>query len=240
MPFLPAPSLLPALGLSPALYLLGYVTGVAAFAWLARRRGLSTTGVWSVAVVGLVGGLVGANIAQFAGSGGTQIGKSVLGGIIGGYLSVHLYKAAIGLRRPLGDLFAFALSAGEAVGRWGCYFGGCCFGHEAGAVAWWTTYQHGANRYPTQAFMSVASALTFALLIVLERRRVLPENGLFFVQGLLACAARFGIEFYRTASPVAVGLTAAQWACLAGMVFFGAMLARMIGKTRKVGTAVPA
>jgi len=56
MPFPSAPPIFPALGLSPAMYLLGYGTGVAAFAWLAKRRGLSTTGVWSVAVVGLVGG----------------------------------------------------------------------------------------------------------------------------------------------------------------------------------------
>jgi len=184
--------------------------------------------------------LVGANVAQFVGSGGREIGKSVLGGIIGGYLSVHGYKAAIGLRRPLGDLFAFALSAGEAVGRWGCYFGGCCFGRDAGVATWWTTYQHGANRYPTQVFLSLASALIFALLLVLERRRVLPENGLFFVQGLLACAARFGIEFYRTASPVMLGLTAAQWACLVGVVFFGAMLARMTNKMRQTLTVVSA
>ncbi len=240
MPFPSAPSLLPALGLSPALYLLGYGTGVAAFAWLARRRGLSTTGIWSVAVVGLVGGLLGANIAQFVGSGGKELGKSVLGGIVGGYLSVHLYKAVIGLRRPLGDLFAFALSAGEAVGRFGCFYGGCCFGRDAGVALWWTVHQHGANRYPTQAFMSLSSAAIFLVLVVLEKRRVLPENGLFFVQGLLACAARFGIEFYRTASPVAIGLTAAQWVCLAGAVFFAAMLMRMTSKMRQTQTAVPA
>jgi prolipoprotein diacylglyceryltransferase len=124
--------MLPPFGASPVFYLLGYCAGVSAFAWLAKRRGISTVGVWSVALVGLFGGLIGANLAQLIASGGKEAGKTVLGGIIGGYLSVHLFKRRIGLVRPLGDLFALALSAGEAVGRWGCFFGGCCYGRETG------------------------------------------------------------------------------------------------------------
>ncbi|MBC8139496.1 MAG: prolipoprotein diacylglyceryl transferase [Fibrella sp.] len=229
MPTLPTlPGFLPNFGASPLFYLLGYCTGVLAFAWLARRRGISTAGVWSVALVGLFGGLIGANLAQLIASGGKEAGKTVLGGIIGGYLSVHLYKKRIGLTRPLGDLFALALSAGEAVGRWGCFFGGCCYGRETNHTAWWSVYQHGAERFPTQIYMSVASAAIFALLVALEKRRTLPENGLFYVQGLLACTARFAIEYYRTADAILFGLTAAQWACLAGILFFGGMLARMI------------
>ena len=232
MPIFPVPTVLPPFSASPVFYALGYATGVAAFAWLAKRRGLSTVGVWSVAGVGLLGGLVGANLAQLFASGGTVAGKTVLGGVAGGYIAVHFYKARIGLKRPLGDLFAFALTAGEAVGRWGCYFGGCCYGRDAGATAWWTMNQHGANRYPTQIALSLASALIFVLLVVLEKRRTLPENGLFFVQGFAACAARFGIEFYRTATPVFLGLTTAQWACVAGAVFFGTMLFRLLRKEK--------
>ncbi len=213
---------------SPLCYALGYAAGVGAFAWLARRRGLSTAGVWSVALVGLFGGLIGANLAQFMAGGGNGAGKTVLGGVIGGYFCVHLYKHRIGITRPLGDLFAFALSAGEAVGRWGCFFGGCCYGREAGRAAWWTIHQHGADRYPTQILLSLTSGLIFALLVALEKRRALPENGLFWVQGLLACSARFVIEYYRTGTPVQMGLTAAQWASLAGTAFFGVMLIRIL------------
>ena len=219
--------LLPPFGASPVCYLLGYAAGIAAFATLARRRGLSTAGVWSVAIVGLFGGLVGANLAQFMASGGKELGKTILGGVVGGYLSIHFYKRRIGLTRPLGDLWAFALSAGEAVGRWGCFFGGCCYGRETGRAAWWAIRQHGAFRYPTQVYLSLASAAIFVLLVLLERRKTLPENGLFVVQGFLACAARFVIEGYRTAPAVWGGLTAAQWACLAGLVFFAAMGARL-------------
>ena len=111
------------LTLSAACYALGYLTGLAAFVWMARRRKLATAGIMAVMGAGLVGGLVGANLAQWAFGG--VLGKTVLGGIAGGYLTVILYKRHLGIQRSTGDLFAVAVSAGEAVGRWGCFYGGC-------------------------------------------------------------------------------------------------------------------
>ena len=213
---------------SALLYVLAYLVGTAAFALMARRRGMATGGVWSLAVVALLGGLVGANLAQLLATGSP--GKSVLGGVAGGYLSVFLYKRAIGLRRPTGDLFAVALMAGESVGRWGCYVGGCCFGRLA---------PDGVSRYPAQLFLSAACAAILAVLVAAERRRVLPENGLFFLQGALYAAARFVIEFYRTADPVALGLTAAQWGCLAALLFFGAGLYRLARRSKTAQPVAP-
>jgi phosphatidylglycerol:prolipoprotein diacylglycerol transferase len=224
------------------LYALGYLTGAAAFAWMARRRGLGTAGVWSVSLVGLIGGLVGANLAQLLAGGGT-VGKTVIGGVAGGYLSVFAYKRFLGLRRPLGDLFAVALMAGEAVGRWGCFVGGCCYGRPVAEGHFPAVFQHDAWRHPAQLYLSAACAAILAVLVALERRRALPENGLFLVQGVLYCAARFTVEFYRTASPVALGLTAAQWACVTGFVFFAARLGAMLAALRRAapaGAAVPA
>ncbi|MBC8102769.1 MAG: prolipoprotein diacylglyceryl transferase [Cytophagales bacterium] len=209
-----------------ALYAAGYATGIAAFAWMARRRRLSTTGVWLLSFAALLGGLIGANLGQWIGSGGTAAGKTILGGIAGGYLAVFLAKRALGLRRPTGDLFAVALSAGEAVGRWGCFVGGCCHG-KIGAVPW-AIFQHGALRHPTQAYLSLAALLTLALLLWLEGRRVLRENGLFYVQGVLVCVLRFVIEFYREGNHTAMGLTTAQWVCLAGATVFGTLLSRLL------------
>ena len=116
-------ALLSSANLSSGCYALGYLTGLAAFVLMARRRQLATAGIMSV---GLIGGLAGANLAQWLFGGAA--GKTVLGGIAGGYLTIILYKRYLGLRRPTGDLFAVAISAGEAVERWGCFFGGCCYG----------------------------------------------------------------------------------------------------------------
>jgi phosphatidylglycerol:prolipoprotein diacylglycerol transferase len=218
LPF-PAP-----LDASALCYALAYAVGLAAFALMAQRRRIATSGVGAVSVAGLLGGLAGANLAQWltTGSGG----KSVLGGIAGGYLAVVLYKRHLGLRRPTGDLFAVALSAGEAVGRFGCLVGGCCYGVETSVP--WAVYQHGAWRHPTQLYLALLALLILAVLLRIELHAPLPENGLLYAQGTLYSVGRFLVEFFRVGPPLALGLTAAQWACLAGFVFFGSRLSLML------------
>jgi phosphatidylglycerol---prolipoprotein diacylglyceryl transferase len=205
-------------------YALAYLVGLGAFAWIAYRRGLATAGIKAVAVAGLMGGLVGANAAQWLASGAP--GKTALGGIAGGYLTVALYKRHLGLRRPTGDLFAVAVCAGEAVGRWGCFFGGCCYGRPTDAP--FAVYQHDALRHPTQIYLSVACFLILWAMYLFHRFVRPPENGLFFLHGLLYCAARFVIESYREGTALALSLTLAQWACLIGAAFFGARLTRLL------------
>ncbi|HEX5322840.1 MAG TPA: prolipoprotein diacylglyceryl transferase family protein [Capsulimonadaceae bacterium] len=212
--------MLPPITLSSVCYLLGYLAGLGAFVWLARRRRLATEGVMALLAAGLLGGLVFANIAQWVST--DEAGKTILGAVAGGYLTVALFKRRLGIKRPLGDLFALAMSAGEAVGRWGCFFGGCCYGKPSHVL--WAVWQHGAWRYPTQIYLSLTSFAIFLLLLRLELRRPLPENGLFYVQGALFCISRFVIEFFREGSPPIFGLTLAQWACIAGLLFFLARL----------------
>lgn len=230
------PSLIAENHLAAGFYAAGYLIGVAVFAGMARRRRLSTMGVWLLSFAGLLGGLIGANLGQWLGSGGTESGKTILGGVLGGYVSVIVAKRVLGLRRPTGDLFAVALSAGEAVGRWGCFVGGCCYGKVCDVP--WAIYQHGAFRHPTQVYLSAAAFLTLGVLIYLEWRRVLPENGLFYTQGVLLCGLRFVIEFYREGHAVLLGLTTAQSACLVGVGVFGTLLYRLIRQPESKGGQV--
>jgi phosphatidylglycerol:prolipoprotein diacylglycerol transferase len=209
--------------LSTSCYALGYLTGLAAFVMMARRRNLATAGIMAVMAAGLLGGLAGANIAQWVFGGAA--GKTVLGGIAGGYLTIIVYKRHLGLRRPTGDLFAVAISAGEAVGRWGCFFGGCCYGKVCAVP--WGIWQHGEYRHPTQLYLSGANALILLALWRFDKTHP-PENALFYLQGTLYCAARFVIEFFRETPPPVEGLTWAQWACVAGFVFFTVQLTRLL------------
>ena len=164
-------ALLSSVNLSSGCYALGYLIGLAAFVLMARRRQLVTAGIMAVMAAGLIGGLAGANLAQWLFGGAA--GKTVLGGIAGGYLTILVYKRYLGLRRPTGDLFAVAVSAGEAVGRWGCFFGGCCYG-KACAVPW-GVWQHGALRHPTQIYLSGANALILLALWRFDKMRP-PEK----------------------------------------------------------------
>jgi len=215
------------LTLSAGCYLLGYATGLAAFVWMARRRKMATSGIMALMGAGLIGGLVGANLAQWMFGG--VAGKTVLGGIAGGYLTVIFYKRYLGIQRPTGDLFAVAVSAGEAVGRWGCFYGGCCYG-KACTVPW-AVFQHGTYRHPTQLYLSGANALILVALWRFDKTHP-PENGLFYLQGLLYCAARFTIEFFRETPPPVDGLTLAQWACVAGFLFFSVQFTRLMQKSQ--------
>src|SRR5690349_6084384 len=78
------------LSASALCYGLAYAIGLVVFALMARRRRIATSGIGAVSVAGLLGGLVGANLAQWLATGSG--GKSVLGGVAGGYLAVVLYK----------------------------------------------------------------------------------------------------------------------------------------------------
>jgi phosphatidylglycerol:prolipoprotein diacylglycerol transferase len=222
------------LALSIAFYVAAYAIGVVAFAIMARRRGIATDGIAILACAGVLGGALGAQLVQFV-VGGVP-GKSLLGGIAVGYLAVIYAKRRLGITRPTGDLFAVALAAGEAIGRIGCFFAGCCYGKATTLP--WGVYDHGALRHPTQLYSSLAAALTLALLVYLERKRVLPENGLFYVQIAFLCALRFPIEYARDVPAFAFGLTTVQIACVFGFAIFTWRLARLLAKPQPARHAV--
>jgi phosphatidylglycerol---prolipoprotein diacylglyceryl transferase len=203
------------LALSAVAYTVAYGVGIALFVWAARRRSLAADDVRGLVVAALLGGLIGATVLQLI-AGGTP-GKTILGGIAGGWIAVLLAKRELGVRRPLGDAFAFAIAGGEAVGRLGCFFAGCCYGKVANVP--WAVYDHGAPRHPTQLYSALAALATLAVIAALDRRRALPENGVFYVQGALFCALRFAVEFYRDV-PAYGGFSVAQYACAAGFAFF--------------------
>jgi phosphatidylglycerol:prolipoprotein diacylglycerol transferase len=215
-------------------YGIAYLAAVGAFAWMAKRRGMATEGIRALAGAALVGGLIGANLAQLLIAG--AIGKTILGGFAGGYLAVVLTKRQLGIRRPTGDLFAVAFCVGEALGRVGCFIGGCCYGKVANVA--WAVHNHGELRHPTQLYLSLAALVTLGILLALERRRSLSESGLFYVQGALFCAFRLAIQPFREAS--AFDANAVYVACAIGLVFFGVKMWSLAGARARTLAMSPA
>lgn len=210
------------------IYALAYAGAIGVFWWMARRRGMATEGVAQLMAAGLVGGLVGANLIQFLATG--LPGKTIEGGIVGGWLAVIWMKRRLGITRPTGDLFALAIPAGEAIGRIGCFVGGCCYGKIASVA--WAVHDHDAWRHPTQLYLSFAAAICFATLLLVERRMRLPENGLFYLGGMLFCLDRFAVEFFRAGTATSLGLTLAQIGCCLGFAFFAAKFAALLRVAR--------
>ena len=176
--------------LAAPIYLAAYAVAAFVFWQVAKRRGMATDGITRVMAAGLIGGLAGANLVQLLFTG--LPGKTIEGGIVGGWLAVIWMKRRLGITRPTGDLFALAIPAGEAIGRIGCFVGGCCYGKAAGVA--WAVHDHGLWRHPAQLYLSVAAAACFMALLAIERMRFLPENGLFYLGGALFCADRFIVE----------------------------------------------
>jgi phosphatidylglycerol:prolipoprotein diacylglycerol transferase len=203
---------------------LGYLTGALVLFLESRRRKLATPGMRTVALCGILGGVIGARITEWV-FGAARVlidhptafldprngGKSLIGGLIFGWLSVELAKRRLGITRSTGDLWALALPAGEAIGRLGCYFNGCCFGVPFSGA--WAVEQHGAMRHPTQIYSALGAAFIFALLWKL--RDLMPREGdLFRLYLLLYGASRFLIEFFRERSYTLGHLSTVQLICL--------------------------
>ena len=206
------------------IYACAYAVAALVFWQMARRRGMAMDGIARVMAAGLIGGLAGANLLQLLATG--LPGKTIEGGILGGWLAVIWMKHRLGITRPTGDLFALALPAGEAIGRIACFVGGCCYGKVASVA--WALHDHNGWRHPAQLYSSVGAALCFALLYWVARRCPLPENGLFYLGGILFCIDRFAIDFYRDVGLTPLGVTVAQVACAGGAIFFAFKFSRLM------------
>ncbi len=198
---------------------LSYLVGAGVFAWAAKRKKLATEGMAVLAGIGFAAGIAGAKLTQVLASGlpataalQPQIGgRALLGGLVFGWVAVEIAKWRMGIRRSTGDLFALALPAGEAVGRIGCYFNGCCYGEKSGVP--WAVWQHDAWRHPAQLYSSATALAIFGTLLWLDGRK-LREGDLFRAYLLLFGVTRFGLEFVRWRESTLGGLSPMQWFCL--------------------------
>lgn len=198
-----------------------YLLGSLVFFVLNCKRGFSRRESSWVLLAALLGGTIGAKVSRLTLSLVSGVdpltllahpdGRTIIGGIIFGWLAVEISKKRLGITRSTGDSFAFALSAGEAVGRVGCFFNGCCYGTEATVP--WAVYQSGAMRHPAQLY-SAAAALCIFLFLCFIRQKVKYEGDLFRIYLFLFGSSRFILEFFRERSEVFWGLSIAQWISL--------------------------
>lgn len=144
-------------------------------------------------------------------------GRTVLGGLIGGWLAVELGKRAGGIRAPSGDAFALPLALALGCGRIGCTFAGCCAGTPC-SEAWWVLHDAaGVARVPVQL---VEAAFHFAIASVLLGTRALRGRRLAaYLTGY--AILRFLLERVRQNPVVALGLTWHQFLALGLLVLAG-------------------
>ena len=160
-------------------------------------------------------------------------GKSVLGGLMGGTLGAELGKRWVGWRRSTGDAWVPAIAVGLIIGRIGCQLSGLwddTYGTPT-TLPWGWDYGDGVPRHPTALYEIVLVAACWALV----RRIPRQPSGVRFAAFLAGyCLIRLGLEFFKPpfgagavdALPVVrhAGLTAIQWAAVAGLVAYSRLL----------------
>jgi phosphatidylglycerol:prolipoprotein diacylglycerol transferase len=145
-------------------------------------------------------------------------GRTVVGGLLGGWLAVEWAKRRHGVSGSTGDRFAAPLAAALACGRIGCALAGCCVG-EACEPAWWAWHDAaGVARVPVAWFEAIFHGVALMLLMVASSRAARRDRrgrGVAFPIYMATYAAlRFALEFLRPNPPLAVGLSWYQWLAL--------------------------
>jgi phosphatidylglycerol:prolipoprotein diacylglycerol transferase len=222
--------------LHPLLETLGYVGGYAYYRRERVRRGdlLNDERRWSVIASAAVGGLLGSRFfgvleqlptpgfhwqQLFAIAGG---GKTIVGGLLGGWCGVELMKLFSGIRSRTGDLFAVPLCLGIAIGRIGCFFAGLAddtYGKPT-TLSWGVNFGDGIPRHPTQLYEILFLAILGG---TLYRWNARPHvEGRIFRAFLAAYLTwRFFIDFLKP-QPLAHGLNIIQWVCIVGLALLTA------------------
>jgi prolipoprotein diacylglyceryltransferase len=162
-------------------------------------------------------------------------GKTIVGGLLGGWAGVEIAKKRLGLTRSTGDMFVFPLCFGIAVGRIGCFLTGLP-DHTHGvhtSLPWAVDFGDGP-RHPTQ-FYEVAFLIVLAIVLARAGRKPRHEGDLFRLFLLAYLAFRFGVEFVKPSGKPWLGLSAIQLASLIGAI---ACVASLM-KRRPVRHAAP-
>jgi phosphatidylglycerol:prolipoprotein diacylglycerol transferase len=133
-------------------------------------------------------------------------GRTVLGGLIGGWLAVELGKRRLGIAVATGDGFALPLSLALGFGRLGCASAGCCGGVACGDAWWALRDASGMPHVPVQLLESGFHFGCAAWLALAARKRWGKGLRLAIYLALYACV-RFALEFARTNPPVVLGLS---------------------------------
>ena len=145
-------------------------------------------------------------------------GKTIVGGLLGGWAGIELAKRKLGLTLSTGDLFVWPLAVGTALGRVGCFLTGLS-DHTYGiatTLPWGVNFGDGVSRHPTQLYESLFVLLLAAGLQFAPRVRARAQGSRFRLYFTGYFLFRFAIEFLKPRETPVPGLSAIQLASLAG------------------------
>ncbi|MBI2949495.1 MAG: prolipoprotein diacylglyceryl transferase [Verrucomicrobia bacterium] len=199
--------------------------GIVASVWMWSRLTRRDDRLVVVYVAALVGAFLGAKLIYLLAEGWLDwprpdrwqrlaTGKTILGGLLGGYLSVELAKRWIGYRGITGDWFGLITPIGILFGRVGCYLHGCCPGQTC-EPSWFTVADaFGESRWPAVPMEMLFNAAAMITVLILRRKQALVGQH-FHVYLIAYGLFRFAHEFLRDTPRVGLGLSGYHGAALA-------------------------
>jgi len=195
----------------------------------ARRLGISEDATYSVALVGIIGALIGARLFHVADRidfylqnpaavlAFQQGGLAIWGGVIGGIAAGAVYCRFSGLSVPiLADVAAPGILVGQIVGRLGCLINGDAYGAKAD-LPWSIMYVHQDALIPdlgepTHPYPLYEMAWNLVLLGFVWRLRLfgLRDGTVFLTYIVLYSLGRVLLTFVRQETVLIAGLQQAQ------------------------------
>lgn len=185
----------------------------------ARLEGIDPEAIAELSITLLLAGIIGskllmivvelahgASLSSLLTMDTLRAGGAIHGGVIASALAFFLvarkYKLSI---RAAGDTLAPATALGQAIGRLGCFFAGCCYGTTC-TQPWAITFSNpeaanqgtplGLGLHPVQLYTLVANLTVMAILLLLRKHR--PFRG--FILGayfILEGIGRMVTEIWR-------------------------------------------
>ncbi|HYA88117.1 MAG TPA: prolipoprotein diacylglyceryl transferase [Nitrospirota bacterium] len=230
---------------------LGFLIGLVLAARQAHKEGVNPDRVMDLGVYLLLTAIVGSRILFVLTNPGLFAANPLdafalwKGGLVfyGGLIAAvpvgiaYLKKHGIPVWKTT-DIMAPSLALGQAFGRVGCFFAGCCYGAPYSGPACVTFHDvHslaplGIPLFPTQLMESGGDFAIFTMLVLLRRYKKF-DGQLFWVYALSYAVLRFAVEFFRGDSVRGLyfGSTISQSQIIAvGMVFLAGVMVWRLSK----------
>src|SRR6476660_4128982 len=197
-----------------------YLLGLKLAMVRAKARGLDANRILDLGIYIIISALIGAKLLllvtdfrTFSSNPRELLTLARSGGVFYGGLILAVPVALVYIRKiglPLWttcDVFAPGIALGHVIGRFGCFFAGCCYGKPT-TRPWGITFTDpfaaanvgtplGVPLHPTQLYEAGAEFLILMILLGTERKGRPFAGRTFWLYMLLYAISRFIIEFYR-------------------------------------------
>jgi phosphatidylglycerol:prolipoprotein diacylglycerol transferase len=200
-----------------ALIALAFLAALRLAKWAAQLRGIPEKFLMDLAILLVFSGLFGARLFYVLLSwpyysvhlleslkvweGGLVFYGGFITAAIVGYVYARLHSVSVGM---IADCLAPALAIGQSIGRWGCFFAGCCFGKPT-SLPWAVHFKDPASLapldiglHPVQIYEAFGNlAIAFIVWKRLLHKPEPPRGQVFWLYVLLYGVLRFGMEMMR-------------------------------------------